>query len=198
MRIKGIITTLLSGILMVLVLSSCICDLIKNEEEKRIPDFHFYCEFGDTVYDEEFNLTILDNSSRYGFDCDEYKPHSCPNRSMVRVDYYLRMPFFMSLVILVDSTAFLKNKHVYRVQNKPYLPETHEYALNGNIMRKYDVEACTFSFELPDPKDTLVAYSFLFDMELNDGVEAKQIRNGKITFYKKCPDVSSFIYRIKD
>lgn len=194
MRLKGIITTLLSGILMVLVVSSCICDRIKNEEVKQDPNYHVHFELDNMVFDEGYRLRLLDDSRRYQFQvCEFYRPNSNP-RPILNIWYYFINPVDFFLNMNIDSTLFLGDKHQYVVRKGLRLPETHEYALNGSIMRKYDVESCTFSFELPDPKDSLIAYSFLFEMELNDGIETKHLRNGKITFYNNCTETETHAF----
>lgn len=188
MRVRRGVIALLSGILIVLMTNSCIFGPNNFARANPTPDYHFHCELGDKVYDMDWYHSVFYTTKDFAADCDV-------NYNGLDFCYHLKSPVSFYIRVGLDAASCLVNRKQYYSTKGEIKKGDYNYM--SGIIEQYDVESCSFSFELPESTNGDLVYSFLFEMDLSNNSGHQQIRNGKITFYKHCPGVESFVQKIK-
>lgn len=179
-------------ILLAMGMSSC--TLLKLDEI-RPPQFRLQCVLDGKEYDYSGRGSFL--NARRPF-TSGYASFSSEN--LVKIVYQIPTPSIdIRCNMKLDTTDHIKYHTKYFLKKKL---NNERSGIVGGVQTeiKHSIESCSFSFEKPEPEDSLALYYFLFDMDLVelDSNKPVALRNGKITFYKGHSANEAFVAKIKD
>lgn len=172
--------------LLVFSTSSCLSNLILQEKRKKGPDYRLQYALNEEEYDSGpyYISEFLGGPVQFSAWCEKINKR-------LQFGYQLH-PQDFTIEVYMDSTEYMLFNKKYLIENSS--PTVGETKVAGHL-KDYQLTSCAFSFELPAPEDSLVAYYFLFELEMNTWADTKHasLKNGKITFYKSCKGVSPFM-----
>ena len=170
------------------------CTLLKLDEILP-PQFRLQCVLDGKEYDYSGRGSFLNARRPFTAQCYTI---SWENVNRLEIQYDIpASSIHISCDMTLASTDYVKYNTKYYLKRGEY--DTVESGIVGWV-NKDPVESCSFSFEKPEPEDSLALYYFLFDMDLVelDSNKPVALRNGKITFYKGHSANEAFVAKIKD
>lgn len=180
---------------MIIVASSSSCVEKQEDDLKGIieptPDYRFQCELDGYEYD--YSRTL----SYFSLIRGEFVAEFEETKDYFKISYVIYRPArFRADFVAIKANAEDREDGdgcVDIIEGKKYECTCYEWnwydtSRNGvyGEVGGYAIESCMFSFELPSPEDTSVAYYFIFDMVLRsqNAREPVFLKNGRITIYR--------------